>query len=170
MSIGWHIGLWKPGQKRRMCDLSRNPGYGTGGGILQDARRKIRQDSDTGTFPVCRIEDAVQMQDKIDVMILCGGKRQGIRLAIRTNLSSMQYFNVIDSFDTPCEDPEHFTAVDEAAKKERKGRHHFLRLGSGHVFTEPPVRKCAVTPRRVRDYTFWGKGVSQGHSDAIRPD
>ncbi len=73
---------------------------------------------------------------------------------------------MIDSFDTHARIPEHFANVDEAAKEGGQCRNHLRRLGSGNVLTEQTVCKCILP--EGKDYTFWGKGVSQGHSDAIR--
>ena len=117
----------------------------------------------TQGVPVCRIEDAVQMQDKIDVMILCGGSATD--LPVQTP-EFVQYFNVIDSFDTHAKIPEHFTAVDEAAKK--SGKVGIISCGwDPGMFSLNRLYANAVLPQG-KDYTFWGKGVSQGHSDAIR--
>ena len=102
-------------------------------------------------------------QGKIDVLILCGGSA--------TDLPSMtpamaEKFNVIDSFDTHARIPEHFCAVDEVAKKSG----HVALISCGWdpgLFSLNRLYASAILPDGS-DYTFWGRGVSQGHSDAIR--
>ena len=113
--------------------------------------------------PVYRMEDAPGMADKIDVMILCGGSRSD--LPVQTP-ELAQWFNVIDSFDTHANIPEHFARVDETAKK--SGKLAVISVGwDPGLFSLNRLYGQAVLPQG-RDYTFWGKGVSQGHSDAIR--
>ncbi len=112
---------------------------------------------------VYRAEEAASMKDDIDVMILCGGSA--------TDLPSqtpeyVKYFNVIDSFDTHAKIPEHFAAVDAAAKA--SGKIGIISVGwDPGMFSLNRLYANAILPDG-RDYTFWGKGVSQGHSDAIR--
>ncbi len=112
---------------------------------------------------VYHIDDAKGMADKIDVMILCGGSATD--LPFQTPKMA-ELFNVIDSFDTHAKIPEHFDNVDKAARASGKvgiisvgwdpGMFSLNRLYAGAVLSDG------------KDYTFWGKGVSQGHSDAIR--
>lgn len=112
---------------------------------------------------VCRVEEAAGMKDEIDVMILCGGSATD--LPVQTP-EFVQYFNVIDSFDTHAKIPEHFAAVDEAAKK--NGKVGIISCGwDPGMFSLNRLYANAILPCG-KDYTFWGKGVSQGHSDAIR--
>ena len=108
--------------------------------------------------------DAVQeMQDKIDVMILCGGSATD--LPVQTPALA-KYFNVVDSFDTHAKIPEHFAAVDAACKA--SGKVGVISVGwDPGMFSLNRLYAGAVLPEG-KDYTFWGKGVSQGHSDAIR--
>jgi len=108
--------------------------------------------------------DAVQeMQDKIDVMILCGGSATD--LPVQTPALA-KYFNVVDSFDTHAKIPEHFAAVDAACKA--SGKVGIISVGwDPGMFSLNRLYAGAVLPEG-KDYTFWGKGVSQGHSDAIR--
>ena len=104
-----------------------------------------------------------EMKDKIDVMILCGGSATD--LPVQTPALA-KFFNVIDSFDTHAKIPEHFANVDAVAKESGKigiisvgwdpGMFSLNRLYGGAILVDG------------KDYTFWGKGVSQGHSDAIR--
>lgn len=117
----------------------------------------------TENVPVCKIAEVEQWKDKIDVMILCGGS------ATDLPVQTPQYakmFNVIDSFDTHARIPEHFAAVDAAAKE--AGKVALISVGwDPGMFSLNRVYANAVLPDG-KDYTFWGKGVSQGHSDAIR--
>ncbi len=113
--------------------------------------------------PVYRAEDALSMQDKIDVMILCGGSATD--LPVQTPRLA-EYFNVVDSFDTHAKIPAHFANVDEQAKK--GGKVGIISVGwDPGLFSLNRLYAGAVLPEG-KDYTFWGKGVSQGHSDAIR--
>lgn len=113
--------------------------------------------------PVYAAADAPKHKDEIDVMILCGGSA--------TDLPTMgpefaQNFNTIDSFDTHAKIPEYFAALDAAAK----GSKHVSIMSVGWdpgMFSLNRLYGNCVLPEG-KDYTFWGKGVSQGHSDAIR--
>ena len=112
---------------------------------------------------VCRAEDVLSMKDQIDVMILGGGSATDLP---GQTPEMAAHFNVIDSFDTHAKIPEHFTAVDEAAKK--SGKVGIISCGwDPGMFSLNRLYANAVLPQG-KDYTFWGKGVSQGHSDAIR--
>lgn len=143
------------------CAIKQNPDMELAAVFTRRAPESVR--IQTQGVPVCRIEDAVQMQDKIDVMILCGGSATD--LPVQTP-EFVQYFNVIDSFDTHAKIPEHFTAVDEAAKK--SGKVGIISCGwDPGMFSLNRLYANAVLPQG-KDYTFWGKGVSQGHSDAVR--
>ncbi len=117
----------------------------------------------TEAAKVCRVEEAAEWKDRIDVMILCGGSATD--LPVQTpELAGM--FHVIDSFDTHARIPEHFAKVDEAAKKSG----HVAVISAGWdpgMFSLNRLYAEAVLPEG-KDYTFWGRGVSQGHSDAIR--
>lgn len=113
--------------------------------------------------PVYRMEDAPGMADKIDAMILCGGSRSDLP---EQTPELAQWFNVIDSFDTHARIPEHFARVAAAAKK--SGRLAIISAGwDPGLFSLNRLYGGAVLPEG-QDYTFWGKGVSQGHSDAVR--
>lgn len=117
----------------------------------------------TENVPVCHIDEVADWKDKIDVMILCGGSATD--LPVQTpQFASM--FNVIDSFDTHARIPEHFAAVDKAAKE--AGKVAVISVGwDPGMFSLNRVYANAILPDG-KDYTFWGKGVSQGHSDAVR--
>ncbi len=112
---------------------------------------------------VYHVDDALKMQDQIDVMILCGGSATD--LPEQTKMYA-KYFNVVDSFDTHARIPEHFEAVDAAAKE--SGKIGVISVGwDPGMFSLNRLYANAILPNG-NDYTFWGKGVSQGHSDAIR--
>lgn len=113
--------------------------------------------------PVYAQEKALQMKDDIDVMIMCGGSATDLP---QQTPNMAQYFHVVDSFDTHANIPVHFANVDEQARQAKTvsvisvgwdpGMFSLARLYAGSILVDG------------HDYTFWGKGVSQGHSDAIR--
>ena len=117
----------------------------------------------TPGVPVLSTAECENWKDQIDVMILCGGSA--------TDLPAMtpafaKDFNVIDSFDTHANIPAHFAAVDAAASQ--SGHIAFISVGwDPGLFSVNRLYASAVLPEG-KDYTFWGKGVSQGHSDAVR--
>ena len=113
--------------------------------------------------PVVHVDDILNYQDKIDVLILCGGSATD--LPVQTP-EFAKYFNVVDSFDTHARIPEHFANVDAAARNANKIGIISVGWDPG-LFSLNRVYGNAILPEGV-DYTFWGKGVSQGHSDAIR--
>ena len=117
----------------------------------------------TETAQVYHVDEAVKMKDDIDVMILCGGSATD--LPVQTP-EFAKYFNVVDSFDTHAKIPEHFEAVDKAAKE--SGKTALISAGwDPGMFSLNRLYANAIMPTG-KDYTFWGKGVSQGHSDAVR--
>lgn len=117
----------------------------------------------TENVPVCRIDEAGDWKDKIDVMILCGGSATD--LPKQTPVYA-KMFNVVDSFDTHARIPEHFANVDAAAKE--GGKVGIISVGwDPGMFSLTRMYANAILPQG-KDYTFWGKGVSQGHSDAVR--
>ena len=117
----------------------------------------------TPNVPVVNVADAKYWVGKIDVMILCGGSATDLPTQT-PEFAAM--FNVIDSFDTHAKIPEHFAAVDAAAKK--SGHVAVISVGwDPGLFSLARAYANAILPDG-KDYTFWGKGVSQGHSDAIR--
>ena len=117
----------------------------------------------TETAKVYHVDEAVNMKDDIDVMILCGGSATD--LPVQTP-EFAKYFNVVDSFDTHAKIPEHFEAVDKAAKE--SGKTALISAGwDPGMFSLNRLYANAIMPTG-KDYTFWGKGVSQGHSDAVR--
>lgn len=113
--------------------------------------------------PVYPMEKAESMAGEIDVLILCGGSANDLP---KQTAQLAKYFNVIDSFDTHAKIPEHFNAVDAACKE--SGKIGIISVGwDPGLFSLNRLYAQAVLPNG-KDYTFWGKGVSQGHSDAIR--
>ena len=117
----------------------------------------------TPDVPVYPADQAAAHQGEIDVMILCGGSATD--LPVQTP-EFARMFNVVDSFDTHAAIPAHFAAVDAAAKA--AGKVAMISVGwDPGMFSLNRVYASAVLPNGA-DYTFWGKGVSQGHSDAIR--
>lgn len=117
----------------------------------------------TESVPVYHSDKVTEMTDKIDVMILCGGSATD--LPTQTPKLSKLY-NVIDSFDTHAKIPEHFKNVDKTASESNKVAIISVGWDPG-MFSINRMYAGAILPDG-KDYTFWGKGVSQGHSDAIR--
>ena len=117
----------------------------------------------TEGVPVYKLEDASNYKNDVDILILCGGSA--------TDLPEMtpalaKDFNVIDSFDTHARIPEHFANVDKAAKD--GGKTALISCGwDPGMFSLNRLYANCILPEG-KDYTFWGKGVSQGHSDACR--
>ena len=117
----------------------------------------------TENVPVVKVDDIESWKDKIYVMILCGGSATDLP---KQTPQFAKFFNVIDSFDTHAKIPEHFAAVDESAKTSNPVAIISVGWDPG-LFSLARVYSNAILPGG-KDYTFWGKGVSQGHSDAIR--
>ena len=113
--------------------------------------------------PVFSAESVSDFKDKIDVMIICGGSATD--LPVMTPMLA-QDFNVLDSFDTHAKIPEHFANVDEMAQKGSNVAMISVGWDPG-MFSLNRLYATAILPEG-KDYTFWGTGVSQGHSDAIR--
>ncbi len=117
----------------------------------------------TKGVPVYSVNDILNFKDSLDVLILCGGSATDLPVQ---GPEFAAHFNTVDSFDTHAKIPEYFDAVNKSAKESRK-------IGIISVGWDPGLFSIqralfgAVLPTG-KDYTFWGKGVSQGHSDAIR--
>ena len=117
----------------------------------------------TENVPVISVDDIQDWKDKIDVLVICGGSATD--LPVQTP-EYAKFFNVIDSFDTHANIPQHFAAVDAAARE--NGHAAMISVGwDPGMFSLLRAYSSAILPNG-KDYTFWGKGVSQGHSDAIR--
>ena len=112
---------------------------------------------------VYKVDQIAEFQEKIDVLMLCGGSATDLP---KQTPEYAKYFNVIDSFDTHANIPQHFADVDEVAKA--NGHVAMISVGwDPGMFSLNRLYANAILPDG-KDYTFWGKGVSQGHSDAIR--
>ena len=117
----------------------------------------------TPNVPVLSMDEVDLWADRIDVMLLCGGSATD--LPVMTPAFA-EKFNVIDSYDAHASIPAHFAKVDEAAKK--SGKIALISIGwDPGLFSVNRLYAGAILPQG-KDYTFWGKGVSQGHSDAVR--
>ena len=117
----------------------------------------------TAGVPVYNVKDILDHKDEIDVLVLCGGSATDLP---EQTPEYAKYFNVIDSFDTHAKIPQHFANVDAAAKSSN----HVALISAGWdpgMFSLNRLYANCILPKGT-DYTFWGKGVSQGHSDAIR--
>ena len=113
--------------------------------------------------PVFAFDELEGKKDEIDVLMLCGGSAKDLP---EQTPKFAKFFNVVDSFDTHARIPEHFAAVDAAAKE--AGKIALISVGwDPGMFSLNRLYANAIL-REGNDYTFWGKGVSQGHSDAIR--
>ena len=117
----------------------------------------------TDTAKICHVDEAKNWKGELDVLILCGGSATD--LPVQTP-EYAKLFNVVDSFDTHARIPEHFAAVDAAAKE--SGNTAIISVGwDPGMFSLNRMYANAILPEG-NDYTFWGRGVSQGHSDAVR--
>ena len=113
--------------------------------------------------PVISVSEIEAWKDKIDVLLLCGGSATD--LPQQTPFYA-KMFNVVDTFDTHAKVPAHFAAVDRSAKE--NGKIAIISVGwDPGLFSLSRLYGNVILPDG-KDYTFWGKGVSQGHSDAIR--
>lgn len=114
-------------------------------------------------IPVYAADDILNHKDQIDVLIICGGSATDLP---KMTPALAEHFNVLDSFDTHANIPQHFANVDAAAVKNG----HIALISAGWdpgMFSLNRLYASAILPQG-KDYTFWGRGVSQGHSDAIR--
>ena len=117
----------------------------------------------TAGVPVYHADDALSHKDEIDVLMLCGGSAKDLP---EQTPAYAKYFNVVDSFDTHANIPEHFARVDAAASE--SGHIGVISVGwDPGLFSLNRLYGNAILVDG-EDYTFWGKGVSQGHSDAVR--
>ena len=160
MSI--RIGIYGYGNLGRGVELAikQNPDMVAVGVFTRRAPESVQ--TVTG-LPVFSVDEAEKMTDKIDVMILCGGSSTD--LPTQTPYLA-GFYNVIDSFDTHAKIPQHVKNVDERARA--AGKTALVSVGwDPGMFSLARLYGGAVLAQG-RDYTFWGKGVSQGHSDAIR--
>lgn len=126
-------------------------------------RRDPKSLNTASSIPVVSITDAEKWKEKIDVVIMCGGSATDLPVQVP---EMAKLFNTVDSFDTHAKIPEYFKKVDEAAVSSKN-----TSIISGGwdpgMFSVMRLYANAILPEG-NTYTFWGKGVSQGHSDAIR--
>ena len=142
------------------CAVKQNPDMELYGIFTRRAPEDVK--TLTGA-PVYRIDDILNHRDDIDVLVICGGSATDLPVQTPT---LARYFNVVDSFDTHAKIPEHFAAADAAARD--GGNIAMISVGwDPGMFSLARAYAEAILPCG-NDYTFWGKGVSQGHSDAIR--
>lgn len=113
--------------------------------------------------PVYHVDDLLAKKGEIDVLLLCGGSATDLP---RQSPECARHFNIVDSFDTHARIPEHFDACDEAAKAGGKVALISAGWDPGMFSLQRLLGNCILPDGH--DYTFWGRGVSQGHSDAIR--
>ena len=117
----------------------------------------------TPNVSVVHVDDILAWKGRLDVLIICGGSATDLP---RQTPALAEHFNVIDSFDTHAKIPQHFAAVDAAAKA--GGNLAVVSVGwDPGLFSVNRLYAAAILPEG-KDYTFWGRGVSQGHSDAVR--
>lgn len=117
----------------------------------------------TSDVSIVHSSEVINWKDKIDVMVLCGGSATDLP---EQTPQLAEIFNVVDSFDTHAKIPEHFNKVDVQAKKGKKTALISAGWDPGMFSLNRLYAECVLPDGN--DYTFWGKGVSQGHSDAIR--
>ena len=143
------------------CAIKHNPDLELVAVFTRRAPETVKILTETAT--VYSVNDAEKMKDKIDVLIICGGSATDLP---KQTPEYAKMFNVIDSFDTHARIPEHFDSVDAAAKE--SGHIGIISVGwDPGMFSLNRMYANAILTNG-NDYTFWGKGVSQGHSDAVR--
>ena len=143
------------------CAIKHNPDMELVGVFTRRAPESVK--ILTETAKVYSVDDAEKMKDQIDVMILCGGSATDLP---EQTPKYAQWFNVVDSFDTHKRIPEHFANVDKAASE--NGHVGIISVGwDPGMFSLNRLYAESILVQGST-YTFWGKGVSQGHSDAIR--
>ena len=142
------------------CAIKQNPDTELYGVFTRRDPKTVKTLTGAKVFSIDTIEEH---KDNIDVVIICGGSATDLPVQTPALAS---YFNVIDSFDTHAKIPEHFANVDKAAKN--AGTTAIISVGwdPGMFSLNRLYASCIL--HDGADYTFWGKGVSQGHSDAIR--
>ena len=142
------------------CAIKQNSDMELYGIFSRRDPSSVKTLTDTNVY---HIDDLLTHKDNIDVLVICGGSAKD--LPVQTP-EFAKNFNVIDSFDTHAKIPEHFENVDKEAKN--AGKIAIISIGwDPGMFSLNRLYAEAILPSGA-DYTFWGKGVSQGHSDAIR--
>ncbi|WP_198306252.1 diaminopimelate dehydrogenase [Arcobacter vandammei] len=139
--------------------ISKNPDMS----LVAVFSRRDPQSVTTINTPVYSINNILEFKDKIDVLILCGGSKDDLPIQ---GPQFVEHFNIVDSYDNHAQIPEYFASVDKVAQKNNK-------IGMISIGWDPGMFSInrlfgeALLPDGDT-YTFWGKGLSQGHSDAIR--
>lgn len=142
------------------CAVSKSDDMELAGVFTRRNPETVKTHTGVAVYEMDKLYD---MQDAIDVLVLCGGSANDLP---KQTAELAQYFNVVDSFDTHARIPEHFENVNNASEKNK----HVSVISVGWdpgMFSLNRLYAQAILPDG-KDYTFWGKGVSQGHSDAIR--
>ena len=143
------------------CAVAQNPDMRLAGVFTRRPPESVKVI--TEGVSVYHVDELIKMKDEIDVLVICGGSATD--LPVQTP-EFAKYFNVIDSFDTHARIPEHFANVDASAKA--SGKIAIISVGwDPGMFSLNRLYAESIIPDG-KTYTFWGKGVSQGHSDAIR--
>lgn len=143
------------------CAIAQNPDMCLQAVFTRRAPESVK--IQTPDVPVVSVDEIGAWKEKVDVLLLCGGSATDLPAMTPTLARD---FNVIDSFDTHANIPAHYAAVDQAAAESD----HIAVISVGWdpgLFSINRLYGAAVLPEG-KDYTFWGKGVSQGHSDAVR--
>ena len=117
----------------------------------------------TPEVPVYNVEKLLEMQDAVDVLVLCGGSATDLPVQ---SAEYAKYFNIVDSFDNHANIPQHYDRVNERALEGGKTAVISAGWDPGMFSLQRLLGNCILP--NGSDYTFWGRGVSQGHSDAIR--
>ncbi len=156
------IGIYGYGNLGRgvECAVRQNPDAELFGIFTRRPPETVRTLTGAKVYPAA---DAAAYADAIDVLIICGGSATDLP---KMTPALAEKFNVIDSFDTHARIPEHFADVDKAAGESG----HIALISAGWdpgMFSLSRLYASAILPDG-KDYTFWGRGVSQGHSDAVR--
>ena len=142
------------------CAIKQNPDMELFGVFTRRPPESVKTLTGAKVFYIDNITD---YKNEIDAVIICGGSATDLPVQ---SPSLAEHFNIIDSFDTHAKIPEHFANVDASAKK--GGNIAMISVGwDPGMFSLNRLYAEAILPDG-KDYTFWGKGVSQGHSDAIR--
>ncbi len=142
------------------CAVAQNPDMELVGVFTRRAPETVQTVSGVAVYHADKL---MEMQDAIDVLMLCGGSATDLP---KQTVEYAKYFNIVDSFDTHAKIPEHFANVDASAKE--SGKIAIISIGWDPGMFSLQRLYANMILRDGKDYTFWGKGVSQGHSDAIR--
>ena len=157
------VGLYGYGNiaKGVECAIMQNPDMCLTSVFTRRAPETVKVMTDN--VKVYNVDDILNHKEEIDVLVMCGGSATDLP---EQTPKMAEYFNVVDSFDTHKRIPEHFSNVDEKAKKGNKVAIISVGWDPGMFSLNRLYSSCIL--KDGADYTFWGKGVSQGHSDAIR--